>query len=71
MTGKACEKDVILLNIGSDVVVEKSCEDTASYLADRAKEMEALEKKITESISQMQKQANDIAKKIESAYKQM
>ncbi|MDD3976897.1 prefoldin subunit alpha [Methanomicrobium antiquum] len=68
---KPVEKDVILLNIGSDVVVEKSCEDTASYLADRAKEMEALEKKITESISQMQKQANDIAKKIESAYKQM
>ncbi|MDD4299848.1 MAG: prefoldin subunit alpha [Methanomicrobium sp.] len=68
---KPVEKDIVLLNIGSDVVVERSCDDTASYLSDRAKEMEALEKKITESISQMQKQANEIAKKLEAAYMQM
>ncbi|MDD4126501.1 MAG: prefoldin subunit alpha [Methanomicrobium sp.] len=68
---KPVEKDIILLNIGSDVVVEHNCDDTTTYLDDRAKEMEALEKKITESISQMQKQANDIAKKLEAAYKQM
>jgi len=68
---KPVEKDIILLNIGSDVVVERNCDDTTTYLDDRAKEMEALEKKITESISQMQKQANDIAKKLEAAYKQM
>ncbi|MBN2734209.1 MAG: prefoldin subunit alpha [Methanomicrobiaceae archaeon] len=68
---KPVEEDKILLNIGSDVIVSQTCDNTASYLSDRATEMEALEKKITESISQMQKQANDIAKKLEAAYKQM
>jgi prefoldin alpha subunit len=68
---KPVQEDTILLNIGSDVVVEKTCDETASYLTDRATEMEALEKKLTESISNMQKQANEIAKKIENAYKQL
>ncbi|MBP2132865.1 prefoldin alpha subunit [Methanomicrobium sp. W14] len=68
---KPVENDKVLLNIGSDIVVKHTCDYSASYLNDRAKEMEALEKKITESISQMQKKANDIAKKLDAAYKQM
>ncbi|WP_317137333.1 prefoldin subunit alpha [Methanochimaera problematica] len=68
---KIVEADKTLLNIGSDVIVERNYDETSSYLKDRVKEMEALEKKITESISQLQKQAKEIAKKIESAYKQM
>jgi len=61
----------VLLNIGSDVIVEKTNTESISYLQDRVLEMEALEKKINTTIEQLQKQAKDVAKRIESAYKQM
>lgn len=64
------DTDTVLLNIGSDVVVERTNTETVKYLEERMTEMEALAKKIAESIEQVQKQAHDVAAKLESAYSQ-
>jgi prefoldin alpha subunit len=64
------ETDTVLLNIGADVVVERTNAETVDYLEERMTEMEALAKKIAESIEQVQKQAHDVAKRMESAYSQ-
>lgn len=64
------DTDTVLLNIGSDVVVERTNAETVKYLEERMTEMEALAKKIAESIEQIQKQAHDVAAKLESAYSQ-
>lgn len=64
------DTDTVLLNIGSDVVVERTNADTVKYLEERMTEMEALGKKIAESIEHVQKQAHDVATRLESAYMQ-
>jgi len=65
------EPEKVLLNIGSDVIVEKNCQDSCTYLEDRVKELEVLEQKISATIGQLNKQAGDIAKKMEASYKQL
>ncbi|KAF1078626.1 Prefoldin subunit alpha [Methanogenium sp. MK-MG] len=64
------DTDTVLLNIGADVVVERTNTETVDYLEERMTEMEALAKKIAESIEQVQKQGRDVAKRMESAYSQ-
>ncbi len=64
------DTDTVLLNIGADVVVEQTNTETVAYLEERMTEMEALAKKIAESIDQVQKQAHDVVKRMESAYSQ-
>ena len=64
------DTDTVLLNIGSDVIVERTNTETVKYLEERMTEMEALAKKIAESIEQVQKQAHDVAARMESAYSQ-
>jgi prefoldin alpha subunit len=60
----------VLLNIGSDVVVERENNDVITYLQDRITEMEAIEKKLSASVEQVQKQAGEVARRIDSAYQQ-
>jgi len=67
---KALEPDNIFVNIGSDVIVQKSGEESVAYLEDRVRELEALEKKVSETIAEIRKQASDVTKKIEEIYKQ-
>lgn len=64
------DTDAVLLNIGADVIVERTNAETVDYLEERITEMEALAKKIAESIGQVQNQARDVAKRMESAYAQ-
>lgn len=66
---KVVNPDKILLNIGSDVILDRTNNETIEFLGDRIKEMEAMEKKLGGSIDQLQKQANEVARRIESAYK--
>ncbi|UUX92763.1 prefoldin subunit alpha [Methanoplanus endosymbiosus] len=65
------EPEKVLLNIGSDVIVEKNCQDSCTYLNDRVKELEVLEKKLSAALEQLNRQAGDIAKKMEASYKQL
>jgi prefoldin alpha subunit len=61
----------VLLNIGSDVVVERSNTDAIEYLQDRITEMEASGKKVAETIDRIRAQMNEIARRIEAGYQQV
>jgi prefoldin alpha subunit len=62
--------DEVLLNIGSEVIVQRTNTDAVAFLEGRVRELEAIEKKLTASMEQLQKQAQDVAKKFETAYRQ-
>lgn len=68
---KILDTDSVLLNIGSDVVVERTNAECTNYLESRITELEALEKKVAESIEQVQKQAKEVASRMEAAYMQV
>jgi prefoldin alpha subunit len=64
------EPDRILVNIGSEVIVEKSSAAAQDYLKDRITEMEASAKKVAETIDRIRGQMNEIARRIDLAYQQ-
>ncbi|MDI9632723.1 MAG: prefoldin subunit alpha [Methanolinea sp.] len=59
-----------LVNIGSEVVVERSGEEAIEYLKDRITEMEASAKKVVETLEQIRQQMTDIARRLEAGYHQ-
>lgn len=65
------EPEKVLVNIGSDVIVEKSGEEAIEFLKDRVTEMEASGKKVVETIDRIRTQMNEITKRIEQAYQQV
>jgi prefoldin alpha subunit len=65
------EPQKVLLNIGSDVVVERSNPEAIGYLQDRITEMEASGKKVAETIDRIRTQMNEIARRIEAGYQQV
>ena len=67
---KIIEPHKVLLNIGSDVVVERSNPEAIGYLQDRITEMEASGKKVAETIDRIRTQMNEIARRIEAGYQQ-
>jgi len=64
------EPSRVLVNIGSEVVVEKSSEEAVEYLKDRITEMEASAKKVMETLEQIRGQMNEIARRLEAGYQQ-
>ncbi|MCX6689687.1 MAG: prefoldin subunit alpha [Methanoregula sp.] len=70
LKAKVLEPEKVLLNIGAEVIVEKTNADAREYLKDRITEMEASEKKVAETLNRLRSQMNDIAKRIEQAYQQ-
>jgi prefoldin alpha subunit len=67
---KIVEPQKVLLNIGSDVVVERNNAEAVEYLQDRITEMEASGKKVAETIDRIRTQMNEIARRIEAGYQQ-
>ncbi len=67
---KVLEPEKVLLNIGAEVIVEKSNADAIEYLKDRITEMEASEKKVAETLNRLRGQMNEIGKRIEQGYQQ-
>ncbi|MEI6839949.1 MAG: prefoldin subunit alpha [Methanomicrobiales archaeon] len=67
---KIVEPQRVLLNIGSDVVVERGNPEAIEYLQDRITEMEASGKKVAETIDRIRTQMNEIARRIEAGYQQ-
>jgi prefoldin alpha subunit len=67
---KIVEPQKVLLNIGSDVVVERNNPEAIEYLQDRITEMEASGKKVAETIDRIRTQMNEIARRIEAGYQQ-
>ncbi len=60
----------VLLNIGAEVIVERSNAMAQDYLRDRITEMEASEKKVAETLERIHGQMNDIARRIDLGYQQ-
>lgn len=67
---KIVEPQRVLLNIGSDVIVERGNPEAIEYLQDRITEMEASGKKVAETIDRIRTQMNEIARRIETGYQQ-
>ncbi len=64
------DPDKILVNIGADVIVERSNADAVEYLKDRITEMEASGKKVAETLDRIRTQMNEIARRLETGYRQ-
>ena len=62
------ETETMLVTIGAGVTVEKSSDDTISYLNDRITEMEASEKRLTESIAKLQEQMQAVDARMQQIY---
>jgi len=59
----------VLVAIGAGVTVGRDNAGAVSYLEDRARELEASEKKISEMIENIRAQMNDIAARLDAAYR--
>ena len=70
LKAKVLEPEKVLLNIGSEVIVEKASADAIGYLRDRITEMEASQKKVAEAMDKLRGQMNEIAKRLDQGYRQ-
>jgi prefoldin alpha subunit len=70
LKAKVLEPEKVLLNIGSDIIVEKPNKDAIEYLKDRITEMEVSQKKVAEALDKLRAQMNEIAKRLEQGYSQ-
>ena len=70
LRAKVLEPEKVLLNIGSDVIIEKTNADAIGYLKDRTTELEASQKKVAEALEKLRTQMNEIAKRLEHGYRQ-
>ncbi|MDD4254518.1 MAG: prefoldin subunit alpha [Methanofollis sp.] len=64
------DPDQVLVAIGAGVTVGRSSAGAVSYLEDRARELEASEKKLSETIEKIRAQMNEIAARLDAAYRQ-
>jgi prefoldin alpha subunit len=67
---RVLEPDRVLLNIGAEVIVERTNKDAVEFLKDRITEMEASEKKVVETLDRLRGQMNEINKRLEQGYQQ-
>jgi len=67
---RVADPEKILVNIGSDVIVQRTNGETITFLQEKITEMEAMEKKVAATIDQLRGQMAEIAQKIETAYVQ-
>jgi len=67
---RVLEPDKVLLNIGAEVIVERTNKDAVEFLKDRVIEMEASEKKVVETLDRLRSQMNEINKRLEQGYQQ-
>lgn len=62
--------DEVFVNIGSEIILQKTNEGGISYLQDRITEMEASGKNLTEVLQKIDAQVKDISKRLEQLYRQ-
>jgi len=67
---KVSDPERILVNIGSDVVVQRTNGEAITFLQEKITEMEAMEKKVAQTIEQLRGQMGEIARRIETEYVQ-
>jgi prefoldin alpha subunit len=67
---KVGDPEKILVNIGSDVIVQRTNGEAVTFLQEKITEMEAMEKKVAGTIEQLRVQMAEIARQLEAAYVQ-
>jgi len=67
---KVSDPERILVNIGSDVVIQRTNGEAITFLQEKITEMEAMEKKVAQTIEQLRGQMGEIARRIETEYVQ-
>ncbi|WML67789.1 MAG: Prefoldin subunit alpha [Methanoregula sp. SKADARSKE-2] len=67
---KVLDPEKILLSIGAEVVVERTNKDSIEYLKDRIIEMEASQKKVSETLDKLRSQMNEITRRLDSGCQQ-
>ena len=67
---KVSDPEKILVNIGADVVVQRTNGEAITFLQEKITEMEAMEKKVAQTIDQLRVQMAEIARRIETGYVQ-
>ncbi|TAJ44816.1 prefoldin subunit alpha [Methanofollis fontis] len=63
------DPDSVLVAIGAGVTVGRTNAEAVSFLEDRARELEASEKKLSETIERIRGQMNEIAARLDAAYR--
>jgi prefoldin alpha subunit len=64
------DPEKILVNIGSDVVVQRTNGEAITFLQEKITEMEAMEKRVAATIEQLRTQMAEMARRIETGYAQ-
>lgn len=67
---KVTDPERILVNIGADVIVQRTNGEAITFLQEKITEMEAMEKRVAATIDQLRGQMAGIARQLESAYVQ-
>ncbi|MFA4826554.1 MAG: prefoldin subunit alpha [Methanoregula sp.] len=67
---KVLEPEKILVAIGAEVVVERSNKEAVDFLKERIMEMEASQKRVSETLDKLRAQMNEITKRLEYGYQQ-
>ena len=67
---KVSDPEKVLVNIGSDVVIQRTNGEAITFLQEKIAEMEAMEKKVAATIEQLRMQMAEIAQQIEKTYVQ-
>jgi len=65
---KVNDPEKVLVNIGADVVMQRTNGEAITFLQEKITEMEAMEKKVAATIDQLRSQMAEIARKIETTY---
>ena len=67
---KVLEPEKVLVAIGAEVVIERTNKDAVEFLKGRIMEMEASQKKVSETLDNLRGQMNEINKRLEYGYQQ-
>jgi prefoldin alpha subunit len=69
LRARIIDPDNVLVNIGADVVIRRKNEEAIGFIEDRIKELETLEKRVAGSLDQVRAQINELARRIDQAYR--
>jgi prefoldin alpha subunit len=67
---KVLEPEKVLVAIGAEVVMERTNNEAVEFLKGRIMEMEASQKKVSETLDKLRAQMNEINKRLEFGYQQ-
>jgi prefoldin alpha subunit len=69
LRARIIDPDNVLVNIGADVVIRRKNEEAIGFIEDRIRELETLEKRVSDSLDQVRGQINELARRIDQVYR--